>query len=332
MLAIEIRQHGGSGELRPVERPDPVPAGDELLVRNRWVGVNYVDLQHREGRPYPVALPLVPGIEAAGEVVAAGPDADLALVGRPVVHFGHLSGVYAELTAVPPAHVVALAPDVPLDVAAAVAMCGTTGYVLTHEATRPRAGDVVVVQAAAGATGGAVVQLAAAAGAEVVALASGPAKAAAARELGAAHAFALSETPDPVAAVLDVTDGTGAALVYDAGGRDSFDASLDMLATRGTLVLYGQSSGPVEPFDPGRLSGITGVGRAGSLTLRWVSASNDYLRTGADRARALATILDAVAAGRFDARIAGRFELARAAEAHERLASRGIFGKLLLRA
>ena len=331
MLAIEITRHGGPGALRPVERPEPVPSADELLVRNRWIGVNYVDLQHREGRPYPVELPLVPGIEAAGEVVATGPDADAALLGRPVVHFGHLSGVYAELTAVGPTHVVALAPDVPLDVAAAVAMCGTTAHVLTREAARPGAGDAVVVQAAAGATGGAVVQLAAAAGATVIGLASTPAKAAAARALGAEHAFALSETPDPVGAVLGVTGGAGAAHVYDAGGRDSFDASLAMLATRGTLVLYGQSSGPVEPFDPGRLSGITGEGRAGSLTVRWVSASNDYLRTGADRARALAAILEAVAAVRFDARIAGRFELARAAEAHERLASRGVLGKLLLR-
>src|ERR671914_86327 len=250
-------------------------------------------------------LAIVPGIEAAGEVVATGPDADAAQLGRPVVHFGHLSGVYAELTAVGPAHVVALAPDVPLDVAAAVAMCGTTAHVLTRDAARPGAGDAVVVQSAAGATGGAVVQLAAPAGATVIGLASTPAKAAAARALGAAHAFALSETPDPVEAVLRVTGGT--------------------------LVLYGQSSGPVEPFDPGRLSGITGEGRAGSLTVRWVSASNDYLRTGADRARALAAILEAVAAGRFDARIAGRFELARAAEAHERLASRGVLGKLLLR-
>jgi NADPH:quinone reductase len=136
MLAIEVSGHGGPGALRPVERPDPVARGDELLVRNRWIGVNYVDLQHREGRPYPVGLPLVPGIEAAGEVVATGPDADAALLGCPVVHFGHLSGVYAELTAVGPAHVVALAPDVPLDVAAAVAMCGTTALA-TSPAVEP---------------------------------------------------------------------------------------------------------------------------------------------------------------------------------------------------
>src|SRR4051794_19599377 len=226
MLAIEITRHGGPGALRPVERPDPVPRGDEILVRNRWIGVNYVDLQHREGRPYPVELPLVPGIEAAGQVVATGPDADAALLGCPVVHFGHMSGVYAELTAVGPTHVVALAPDVPLDVAAAVAMCGTTAHVLTREATRPGAGDVVVVQAAAGATGGAVVQLAAAAGATVIGLASTPAKAAAAHALGAEHAFALSETPDPVGAVLDGTGGAGAAHVYHPRGRARLRARL----------------------------------------------------------------------------------------------------------
>src|SRR5688572_4080180 len=251
MLAIEISRHGGPGALRPVERPDPVPSADELLVRNRWIGVNYVDIQHREGRPYPIELPLVPGIEAAGEVVATGPDADAALLGRPVVHFGHLSGVYAELTAVGPAHVVALAPDVPLDVAAAVAMCGTTAHVLTREAVRPGAGDAVVVQAAAGATGGAVVQLAAAAGATVIGLASTPAKAAAAR----AHAFALSETPDPVGVVLGVTGGAGAAHVYDAGGRDSFDASLAMWRPAARSCSTGSRAGRSSRSIPGACRG-----------------------------------------------------------------------------
>ena len=101
MLAVEISRHGGPEVLVPVERADPLPASGEVLVRNHWSGVNYVDLQHREGRPYPVTLPLIPGTEAAGAVVAAGPGADTGLVGAPVVHFGHLAGVYAELTAVP---------------------------------------------------------------------------------------------------------------------------------------------------------------------------------------------------------------------------------------
>ena len=113
--------------------------------------------------------------------------------------------------------------------------------------------------------------------------------------------------PDPVAAVLSVTGGRGADVVYDAGGRDTFEMSLDMLATRGTLVLYGQSSGPVAPFDPGRLSGITGTGRgAGSLTLSWVAASH-YLTSQDDRAAAVSAILAQLTAGRFSPRIAARF-------------------------
>jgi NADPH2:quinone reductase len=240
--------------------------------------------------------------------------------------------VYAELTAVPLDYVVPLPPDTPLDVAAAVALNGTTAYVLTSVAHRVGPGDVVVVHAAAGATGGAVVQLAAAAGAEVIAIASTAEKAAAATTLGARHAIALRETPDPVAAVMSASGGRGADVVYDANGRDTFETSLAMLATRGTLVLYGQSSGPVAPFDPGRLSGITGdSGSAGSLTLRWVAASH-YLSGPHERARALTPVLDEVRSGTFSPRIAGRFPLRQAAEAHALLASRTVQGKLLLQA
>jgi NADPH2:quinone reductase len=257
-------------------------------------------------------------------------DADL--VGTPVVHFGHLAGVYAELTAVPLDYVVPLPPDIPLDVAAAVALSGTTAYVLTSAAHRVGPGDVVVVHAAAGATGGAVVQRAAAAGADVIAIASTAEKAAAATTLGAGHAIAWRETPDPVAAVMSASGGQGADVVYDATGRDTFEASLAMLATRGTLVLYGQSSGPVRPFDPGRLSGITGdSGSAGSLTLRWVAASH-YLSGPHERARALTAVLDEVRSGKFSPRIAGRFPLRQAAQAHALLARRTVQGKLLLQA
>lgn len=108
MLAIEIVGHGGPDVLEPVERPDPTPGPGQLLVRNRWIGVNYVDLSHRQGAPYPVPLPLVPGTEAAGYVVAVGAGVDATLIGRPVVHFGHLDGVYAQLTAVDSRFVVPL--------------------------------------------------------------------------------------------------------------------------------------------------------------------------------------------------------------------------------
>jgi NADPH2:quinone reductase len=175
-----------------------------------------------------------------------------------------------------------------------------------------------------------VVQLAAAAGAEVIAITSTCGKAATARTLGARHTIAMQDTPEPVAAVGSLSGGSGADVVYDATGRDTFDASLSMLATRGTLVLYGQSSGPVAPFDPGPLSGITGAGRgAGSLTLQWAAASH-YLTGPQQRARALGAVLDEVAAGRFSPRIAGRFPLCQASQAHAQLASRTVQGKLLL--
>jgi NADPH2:quinone reductase len=309
-----------------------VAAAGEVVVRNEWIGVNFVDLQHRAGQPYPVRLPLIPGTEAAGTVVQVGAGVDPGLAGAAVVHFGHLGGVYAELTAVPTDFVVPLGQDAMLEVAAAVAMNGTTARVLTSRACTIAAGDVVVVQAAAGATGGAVVQLAAAAGAEVIAIASSAAKARAAIELGASHAFAVQDVPDAADAVLSVTGGRGADVVYDAGGRDTFEMSLDMLATRGTLVLYGQSAGPVTPFDPGRLSGITGEGRgAGSLTLRWVAASH-YLTSQRERAAAIGVILDQVRTGRLSPRIAEHFPLHRASEAHARLASRSVTGKILLHA
>jgi NADPH2:quinone reductase len=328
--AVQVSRHGGPEELILGEHPDPVPGPGEVLVRNSWIGVNYVDLQHRAGRPYPVELPLIPGTEAAGFVTEVGDGVDPGLAGAAVVHFGHLRGVYAELTAVPAEFVVPLPAGVALDDAAAVAMNGTTAYVLTAMACQIGPGDVVVVHAAAGATGGAVVQLAAAAGAEVIALASTAAKAGAAVALGARHGLALEQVGDPVAAVLSVTGGRGADVVYDANGRDTFGMSLDMLATFGTLVLYGQSSGPVEPFGPGRLSGITGEGRgAGSLTLRWVAASH-YLAGQPDRAAAVSAVLGQVGAGRLSPRIAERYPLGRAAEAHSRLASRSVAGKILL--
>ena len=332
MLAVEISRHGGPDELVVVERPDPVPAAGQVLVRNRWIGVNFVDLQHREGQPYPVPLPLIPGTEAAGTVVAAGPGADPALVDAPVAHFGHLTGVYAELTAVPLEFVVPLPGDAALDVAAATAISGTTGHVLTRHAYPVAAGQVVVVHAAAGAAGGAVVQLAAAAGAEVIAITSTPGKAAAATALGARHAIAVQDAADPVAAVLSLTGGRGAHVVYDATGRDTFEASMDMLATRGTLVLYGQIQRPGRPVRPGPAIGHHRHRSRRGLADPALVAASHYLTGPEDRARALRAVRDEVAAGRFSPRIAGRFPLRQVSQAHTRLASRTISGKLLLAA
>ncbi len=327
MVSVGIRRHGGPEALEVLTGPVPKPGPGEVLVRNHWIGVNYVDLQHRAGRPYPVTLPLVPGTEAAGVVEAVGRDVDASLVGARVVHAGHLAGCYAEFTAVRREHLTPVPPDVGLDIAAALTLAGTTAHVLTRTAVTA-AGRTVVVHAAAGSTGGAVVQLAHADGARVIGVVSTQDKARVARELGADDVVVADGTP-LAQAVRALTEGRGVDLVYDATGRDTFEASLQMLATGATLVVYGATSGPPAPVDIGRLSGLTAdsVG-TGSLGIRWV-ASGHYLE-GARREAVTSAVLRDIASGRLTPRIAARLPLEAAVDAHRLLAGRSVLGKVLL--
>jgi hypothetical protein len=147
LIVIEAGAHGGAEALRVVERSLPPVRADEVLVRNRWIGVNWVDPQHVAGTPYPTAVPFVPGTEAAGEVMAVGSRVRDLAAGAPVVHFGHMGGVYAEYTAVPAGHVVPLDDPGLVRDAAALAINGTTAHVLLRDAAGVRPGQVVVVQA-----------------------------------------------------------------------------------------------------------------------------------------------------------------------------------------
>jgi NADPH2:quinone reductase len=302
-----------------------VPGPDEVLIRNKYIGVNYVDLQHTAGRPYPTRVPFLPGTEAAGTVVIGVPGLP---AGQRVVHFGHMAGGYAELTAAPRDFVVAVPDGMPLDTAAAIALTGTTAHVLTRVATRVEPGHTIVVHAAAGATGWAISALAAAAGARVLAVVSTPAKKEHAASAGPVTVVA-GQGPPLVTAVRAASGGRGADIVYDAGGEPTLDTSLHLLADFGTLVLYGQSSGTGGQLDVARLSGINYPGDAASTTVKWV-ASGHYLASGPARAAAAAAVFADVAAGVLQPRIAARYPLAEAASAHRTLADRNNVGKLLL--
>ncbi|WP_448002602.1 quinone oxidoreductase family protein [Agromyces bauzanensis] len=327
MRAIVVTRHGGPDSLELQTLPTPVPGPDEVLVRNTAIGVNFVDVQHRRGTPYPVQLPLIPGTEAAGDVVAVGPRGDESLVGSRVAHFGHLAGVYAEFTAVPARFAVPLPVEVSDEAAASIAMNGTTAHVLTRIALQVHDGNVVVVHSAGGSTGGAIVQLAAFLGARVLAVASTIARAESARPLGADEVLGLD--PSLPQRVRELTGGRGADLVYDANGGPTFDLSLASLADGGTLVLYGQSGGPVAPFDPARLSGLTDAAGPGSLGVRWV-ASSQYLAGADERAAALRAVFEDVRQGRLAVGIAHRLPLEAAPEAHRLLEERRAQGKVLL--
>jgi NADPH:quinone reductase len=328
MLAVEIAVHGGPEVLIPVERPAPTAGARQVVVRNEYVGVNYVDLQHRAGGPYPVRLPLVPGTEAAGTVVEVGADVQDLAVGQRAVHFGHLTGCYAELTAVPVEHVVAVPDGVGLEAAAASALQGTTAHVLTRVATGVTAGDLVVVHAAAGGTGSAVTALAAAAGAEVIGVVSTEAKRYRALAVGAA-AVVVGAGHDLVPAIRRAAGGRGATYAFDAGGQATLEVSLDVLGDFGTLVLYGLSSGTGGMLDTARLSGLSRAGDAASLTVKWVAAGH-YLRTRDARERATRAVFDDLVSGVLRPSITARFPLAQAADAHRMLHDRATTGKILL--
>jgi NADPH2:quinone reductase len=326
--AIEVAAHGGPEVLVTVQREIPVPAAAQVLVRNEFIGVNYVDVQHRAGRPYPVELPFVPGTEAAGTVVDVGAGVDGFEVGQGVVHFGHLAGVYADFTAVPVEYVLPVPDGIGMDVAAAVALQGTTAHVLTRTSTRVGAGRVVVVHAAAGGTGSAVTALATAAGAQVIGVVSSADKRAYAVAAGAATVV-VNSGGDLAAAIRGATGGRGADFVFDAGGAATLDVSLKVLGDFGTLVLYGQSSGIGGVLDTGRLSGLTGQQSAGSLTVKWVAAGH-YLRSKGARQQAIGAVFGDVAAGVLRPYIAASLQLEQAAQAHRMLEGRTTVGKILL--
>lgn len=329
MKAIQFEQHGGAEVLHVVDLPVPVPQGNQVLVHNRAIGVNYVDVQHRQGGYYPVTLPLIPGIEAAGVVDAVGAAVHDFRAGDRVAYGGYMGGNYAEYTLVPEDRLVPVPAAIDFEQAAGGLLQGMTAYVLSHQVHPVQAGDWVLVQAAAGGVGLMLVQCAALRGGMVIGTVSSAAKADAVRAAGAAHVVVYTEQ-DFHPAVMQLTDGQGVQVVYDAVGQTTFEAGMRSLRKRGHMVVYGQTSGSGPLLlDVNRLSGITADSFAGSLTVTWAAASH-YTETR-DALRACAqAVFDLIGQGQLQARIADRLPLAQAADAHRLLESRQVMGKVLL--
>jgi NADPH:quinone reductase len=320
MRAVQVTEPGGPEVLTVAELPDPVPGPGEMLVEVAAVGVNYIDTYQREGR-YPMRLPYVPGLEAAGRVRAVGEGVrDFALGDR--VAWAETLGSYAELVAVPADKAVPVPDAVSDELAVAALLQGMTAHALTHDTYPIRAGDDVLVHAAAGGVGSLLTQFATARGARVIATVSTAEKAELARQAGAADVIRYTEVDDLAAAVRDLTGGAGVAAAYDGVGRDTIDDSLASLRPRGIVVLFGAASGPVPPVDPMRLYN-------GSFFLTRPRLF-DYVETTEElRARA-AAVYAAVGDGSLRIRIGHRYPLAEAGAAHEDLQSRRTTGKLLL--
>jgi NADPH:quinone reductase len=327
VLAVRIDAHGGPEVLRAVEVVAPDPGPGQVLVRHEAIGVNYVDTQHRAGAPYPVHLPLIPGIEAAGRVVGVGAGVEDLREGDRVAYAGPMVGVYAEVAAVPAEVLVPIPKELSSEVAAAVLMQGMTAHVMTHDVHHGPAGEWALVHAAAGGTGSLLVQFLLRQGVQVLASASSAQKAAYLRGLGVEHVinhrhFDLVETVRAI-----VPDGVD--VVFDSVGRASFEASLRSVRPKGLIVAFGQSSGSVPPMDVARLSGLTGEGLPGSVWLTWPTLT-DYNATRQALVRRAAAVFGAVLEGALRPAIAASLPLRDAARAHELLEARELIGKVLL--
>ncbi len=325
MRAVIATEAGGPEVLSVVSRPDPEPRADEVLVRATAVGVNFIDTYRRAG-VYPMPFPHIVGSEGAGTVVAVGRDVTRVAVGDRVA-WASAPSSYAELVAVPESAALVVPTDVPDDIAAAIPLQGMTAHFLVTSTYEVRPGSTVLVHAAAGGVGLLLTQLASQRGARVIATVGSAQKEALAREAGAAEVIRYREldslADDLPALVRTLTDGRGVDAAYDSVGRDTFDASLASVRPRGTVVLFGGSSGPVEPFDPQRLN------RAGSLFLTRPKL-DDHIASPDELEWRSREVFSAVRSGALSVRIGARYSLDDASDAHRALESRSTTGKVLL--
>ena len=329
MKAIIVYEHGSPDVLQLRDVPIPEPLPDEVLVHNHFVGVNFVDTQHRAGLYYPVALPLIPGTEASGVVAAVGSDVTDFHVADRVAYAGYMGGNYAEFTRVPHDRLVSVPDAMSLEQAAAGLLQGLTAYVLAHQVYPLQAGEVALIHAAAGGVGLLLVQMAKQLGAIVIGTTSSAQKALLVSQAGADHVIVHTQA-DFEDTTMQLTNQQGVSVVYDGVGGSMFEKSLSVLRTRGYLVAFGLANGRPMPFDISRLSGITGTKNRGSLFVTWASI-NDYMTT-AEYLRACAdAVLGAVLRGQLHLHITGEFPLEQAAQTHLLLDSRATSGKLLLK-
>jgi NADPH2:quinone reductase len=321
MRAIQISKTGGADVLELRELPNPEPGPGQALVQIDACGVNFIDVYQREGR-YAVNLPFIPGQEAAGTVIALGPEvpADSFKVGDRVA-WCHVMGTYAEYAAVTIAKLIKLPEDISTRQAAAAMLQGMTAHYLAHSTYAIRQGDDVLIHAGAGGVGLLLIQMAKHLGARVFTTVSTEEKAALARHAGADEVILYTQE-DFVVKVKELTGGRGLPVVYDSVGKTTFDGSLACLRPRGLMVLYGGSSGAVPPYDLIQLS-------ARSLYVTRPTLK-DYTLTRQELEQRAGDVLRWISQGTLKMRLEHTYPLAEAAQAHRDLEGRKTTGKVLL--
>ncbi len=320
MKAIRVQHVGGPEVMELVDVPVPQPKASEAVVKVNVAGVNSIDGQFRDGR-LRTPLPFIPGQEGAGVVTAVGPQAKLVKVGDRVAWSGTL-GSYAEYVAAQEEHLVPVPAAINDEQATAAMMQGLTAHYLVNDAHKLKAGETALVHAAAGGVGSLVLQMARAIGARVIGTASSDEKARLAREAGAEEVIVFTRQ-DFEREVKLLTDGKGVDVVYDGVGKATFEKNLNVMRLRGMLVIYGMSSGAVPPVDPAKLS------EKGSLYMARTTLAH-FTATREELLARTSALFGLIADGKLHMRIAKKYPLAEAAQAHRDMEARKLAGKLLL--
>jgi NADPH2:quinone reductase len=320
MKAIRVQHIGGPEVMELAEVPAPQAKASEAVVKVTVAGVNSIDGQFRDGR-LRTPLPFIPGQEGAGVVTAIGPQVKALKVGDRVAWSGTL-GSYAEYVAAPEEHLVPVPPAIDDEQATAAMMHGLTAHYLVTDAHKLKAGETALVHAAAGGVGLMVVQMAHALGARVIGTASSDEKAQLAREAGADEVIVFTRQ-DFETEVKRLTGGKGVEVVYDGVGKATFEKNLNVMRLRGMLVVYGMSSGAVPPVDPAKLS------EKGSLYMARTTLAH-FTATREELLARTSALFSMIADGKLKVRIAKKYPLAEAPQAHRDMEARKLAGKLLL--
>ena len=321
--AIRFSNYGGPDVLESVEIPLAAPAPNEIQIRQTAIGFNFIDIYHRKGVFAPkLPLPAIPGVEGVGEVTALGADVRGFALGDRVAYVGGPPGGYARHRNLPAARALLVPDDLDSTIVAASLFKGLTAEYLTHRCVSLRPGDRVLLHAAAGGVGALASQWLKSLGVTVIATVGSDEKAQRARALGCAHAIVYTRE-DFRDEVKRITDGKGVRVVFDSVGADTFERSLDCLQPRGTMVSFGESSGPVAPLQ------IATLGAKGSLYLTRPSIAH-YTADRGEFEAAAERLFSAIRTGVLTVDAPCRYPLADAALAHADAQGRKTMGALVL--
>ncbi len=320
--AIIIDKTGGSESLKLQSVSLAAPAAGEVRVRHEAIGLNFIDVYHRTGL-YPVpSLPSGLGMEAAGVVEAIGEGVSEVAVGDRVAYAGGPLGAYSDERIIPASLLVKLPDSIDSETAAAMMLQGMTAQYLIRSTYRVKAGETIVLHAAAGGVGSLLSQWASSLGVTVIGTVGSEEKAQLAQANGCAHTILYNEE-NFSDRVREITNGEGVPVVYDSVGKDTFEGSLDCLSVRGLMVSYGNASGAVPPFSPGILA------QKGSLYLTRPTLAS-YTRNRAELSACAGELMSVVSSGTVKISVNQRYALADVASAHDDLEARKTTGQTVL--